>query len=772
MCGGRIEFNPGDSTGVCDSCGTRQTLPRLDNDRKANLYDRADHFRRSNDFDKAMGIYEQILNEDRTDAEAYWSLVLCRYGIEYVEDPLTHKRIPTVNRAQYTSIFADEDYKSALQYADEEQRRIYKQEAEAIDTIQKGILEISNKEEPFDIFICYKETDINGRRTMDSVLAQDLYNQLTKEGYKVFFSRITLEDKLGTAYEPYIFAALNSARVMVVVGTSKENFNAVWVKNEWSRYLALINQGQKKTLIPAYRDMDPYDLPDEFSYLQAQDMNKLGFMQDLLRGINKITGKDKVIQTAVSPAVDSTQKKDALIKRMYLFIEDKQYTEALQYVDQILEIDPENYNAYLGKLLSNLELTKKEELATCGLMYEENPDYEKAVRFADSESRQLLTRYAEQCRTASTNKWIDQADSLFGKGDQESILKAKDIYQYLSKWNDIEDKISKCDQAINDIQLAKENREKKKKRNKILAAVAVVLMLVAGAFFVYNQKVLQPAKKYNEAIRKINEEYKYVEGIQMLDELGNYKDSRTQILNTIEKLIGMEKSTAVFDLNIINNFVKCKDDPRYETLAKAYVNRIVSYSVPIPSFDSVACQEFPSLIKDSLYDFINSFAQDIKTVDDYSLESRMAWAGNKLNRFTKYLTDDAELELIEKFMTFSYREQLSEDEKRQLWEYQFVQDYLTHDWNIWDFMVGNWTTSDGMYFTMSKADDGGYNASYNLPTPSVPGAAYINFRDKIFTFDDKDLHELAKVYKFTFTSYDKANVYCYSNNRTYTVTRQ
>ena len=114
MCGGTIEFEQGATVGVCDSCGTKQTLPRLDDDKKANLYDRANHFRRNNDFDKAMSIYEQILNEDNTDAEAYWSLVLCRYGIEYVEDPASHKRIPTVNRAQFTSIFADEDYKSAL----------------------------------------------------------------------------------------------------------------------------------------------------------------------------------------------------------------------------------------------------------------------------------------------------------------------------------------------------------------------------------------------------------------------------------------------------------------------------------------------------------------------------------------------------------------------------------------------------------------------------------------------------------------------------------
>lgn len=114
MCGGSIEFSPGATVGVCEYCGTRQTLPRLEDDRRANLYDRANHFRRNNDFDKASNLYEQILTEDHTDAEAYWSLVLCRYGIEYVEDPATHKRVPTVNRAQFTSVFDDDNYKSAM----------------------------------------------------------------------------------------------------------------------------------------------------------------------------------------------------------------------------------------------------------------------------------------------------------------------------------------------------------------------------------------------------------------------------------------------------------------------------------------------------------------------------------------------------------------------------------------------------------------------------------------------------------------------------------
>ncbi|MBR6950814.1 MAG: hypothetical protein IKH56_03670 [Oscillospiraceae bacterium] len=56
MCGGTIEFEQGATVGICDSCGTKQTLPRLDDERRANLYDRANHFRRNNEFDRHTSI--------------------------------------------------------------------------------------------------------------------------------------------------------------------------------------------------------------------------------------------------------------------------------------------------------------------------------------------------------------------------------------------------------------------------------------------------------------------------------------------------------------------------------------------------------------------------------------------------------------------------------------------------------------------------------------------------------------------------------------------
>ena len=398
MCGGELQIDPGESVAVCEYCGTTQTLPKLDDDRRANLYDRANHFRRNNDFDKAAGIYEQILNEDKTDAEAYWSLVLCRYGIEYVEDPATHKRVPTVNRAQYTSIFDDEDYKSAIQYADAAQRVVYEAEAKAINEIQKGILEISQKEEPFDVFICYKETDANGRRTPDSVLATDLYHQLTQEGFKVFFSRITLEDKLGTAYEPYIFAALNSAKVMVVLGTKPEYFNAVWVKNEWSRYLALIRGGARKVLIPAYRDMDPYDLPEEFSHLQAQDMSKLGFMQDLIRGIKKLTEVDKPASKETVVVQETAANTAPLLKRAFIFLEDGDWSSADEYCEKVLDLDPENAQAYLGKLMADLRVRKQAQLADCDEPFDDRDNFRKVIRFGDKALCATLEGYIAHIR--------------------------------------------------------------------------------------------------------------------------------------------------------------------------------------------------------------------------------------------------------------------------------------------------------------------------------------------------------------------------------------
>ena len=526
MCGGTLEFQPGDTVAVCDSCGTKQTLPKLDNDRRMNLYDRANHFRRNNEFDKAMGIYEQILNEDKTDAEAYWSIVLCRYGIEYIEDPTTHKRVPTVNRAQFTSIFDDDNYKSALQYADGAQRMLYESEAKAINEIQKGIIAISQKEEPFDVFICYKETDKDGRRTQDSVLANDLYHQLTQEGFKVFFARITLEDKLGTAYEPYIFAALNSAKVMVVIGTKPEYFNAVWVRNEWSRYLALMKNGERKVLIPAYRDMDPYDLPEEFSHLQAQDMSKLGFMQDLIRGIKKLAAPEEKTTTVKETVVvnNSNINIAPLLKRAFMFLEDCNFKEADEYCEKVLDQDPENAQAYLGKLMAEMRVRKQDKLRDCtSPTFDNSSNYEKALRFGSEKLRDELREYSKYIEERNENsrkagiyeRAVNAMNSAYNEKQYQTAI---DLFKAIPGYKDSDEKIIKCQNRIEELRAEAETariekerraeqarikRQQQVKKMKKTAAVVTPILCVCIAFAVVINTVIIPKVKYDKFIKNL-----------------------------------------------------------------------------------------------------------------------------------------------------------------------------------------------------------------------------------------------------------------------------
>ncbi len=570
MCGGDIQFNSGDTVGQCDHCGCTTTFPKLPDEQRTNLFNRANHFRRQCEFDKAMAAYEHIVEEDDTDAEAHWGIVLSKYGIEYVEDPVTHERIPTCHRAQVISILSDEDYQNALKNApDTHSREVYEKEAKRIAEIQKGILAISSQEKPYDVFICYKETDDNGSRTKDSALAQDIYYQLINEGYKVFFSRITLEDKLGQEYEPYIFAALNSAKVMLVVGTKPENFSAVWVKNEWSRFLAIMKNDRKRVLIPCYRDMDPYDLPEELSSLQSQDMSKIGFMQDIIHGVKKVLGADKqkaesaTVQTA-GPGVSS------LHKRAVLFLEDSDWDSATDYFDRILDIDPEYAPAYIGKVQVKNQMRREADLARCRQPLSSDPDYQKALRFADDKQKEIYSGYnraileridleqkeavyreavALENRAAVEKEFITAAQKFDAAGEirdakeraancrakaasaKAEAEKAAAAYKEQMERERRERERQEEERRIAEEQRAeqeKQEAEKKKKRNKKILAIAAALMVLAGGVFVVYDKVIQPKIKFDNA-QKLLDENKYDEAIIAFTKLGNYANNGEKI---------------------------------------------------------------------------------------------------------------------------------------------------------------------------------------------------------------------------------------------------
>ncbi len=581
ICGGSLEVTEGAKVAECEYCGTKQTVAASADENLQNLFNRANTLRIKSEFDKAEKLYEKIIEADSTQAEAYWGLILCKYGIEYVDDPTTFRKIPTCHRTSFDSIVADEDYKSALANADVSQKLIYEEQAKEIDRIQKEILALAQKEENYDVFICYKETDADGRRTQDSVIANDIYYQLTNEGFKVFYAAITLEGKLGSAYEPIIFAALNSAKAMLVIGTKTEYFNAVWVKNEWSRYLKIIKNDRTKLLIPCYRDMDAYELPDEFAHLQAQDMSKIGFINDIVRGIKKVVVKEQapvVKETVVQTEVVNTATNTApLLKRAFMFLEDGEFDSADEYCERILDVDPENADAYLAKLLAEIKVNNKSLLKNAAYPFNESGNYKKAIRFGDAALKEELEGYVKYIIERNTLQTLykkiwyildtkynqdkykfDRSNKIYCEA-HEKMRRASHSHEFSSAarafnsirgFKDADELEKECRERANQCRTleearlaeeqakrdeiarkelayrqAQEKREKTKK-NLLCAGIAVVIIGIIAALVV--PKRIGNIKKYNDAMALFNSGA-YVEAYTAFKDLGGFKDSREMV---------------------------------------------------------------------------------------------------------------------------------------------------------------------------------------------------------------------------------------------------
>ncbi len=317
--------------GRCLSCGEKPPIPK----ENAGLFNRANKLRFENkDFDVAGKLYEKIVREWPDEPEACWGLLLCRFGIKYVKDQDV-ALLPTCHRTLATSILDDADFRAALANAAGEARAYYEVQAALIDVHQKRNKQIAAQEEPCDVFIGFEATDAQGVPTADSLKALELYCHSTKQlSLKVFFSSDMLKDKIGEEYEPIIFAALTSAKVMVLIAGRSEHMSATSVKNEWRRYLRMLEEaakaGHTKRIVAVLCGMKPEQLDSELDHLQAVDLNEFGALDKLRANINGFIGQEKApAQALLTTAISAELTAEALAA--------KQARNALELGKQALE---------------------------------------------------------------------------------------------------------------------------------------------------------------------------------------------------------------------------------------------------------------------------------------------------------------------------------------------------------------------------------------------------------------------------------------------------
>lgn len=386
-----------DGLGQCSYCGSKHPLPKS----FESQLNRANKLRQEEmRFDEALDLYKQIVSEDADELEAHWGAVLCRFGIEYVEDePRRFK--PTCHRTMETSIFEDVDYRIICEKASPEQMEIYGEQAKMIDTIQRKILAFQTTADPYDIFLSLKVTDDNGNKTVEREIAMRLYDQLSDK-YRVFFSEVSLKSEYaGEDYEAVIYSALRSSKVMVLIADNVYNMKAKWVRNEWSRYLRMLNSDKEKKIICLVRkDMiDDDQFPIEFAAKEHLFIGDIGYETDLLHNIDAYFKRIRKSSDTGKSSVkgDLVGERDRNIILAENAFRQKDFERAKQAAHEATVQDADFAKAYWYRLLATVECGP-DDIIKAKVDLTQYEDFDICCKYASKDEKKEYIRISEECQ--------------------------------------------------------------------------------------------------------------------------------------------------------------------------------------------------------------------------------------------------------------------------------------------------------------------------------------------------------------------------------------
>ncbi len=232
---------------ACSFCGSVFTLPKADaSDKVRKHLDAGETALDQCRFDDALASYTKAIEADGREPEGYWGRALARFRVQYLRDTVNNRLQPICHEVSEDSFTSDPDYKRALTLATEEQRAEYAKKGEEIDYIRSEFYALERTGLKYDCFICVKVTEEDGGHTEDSFAALKLYNALKKAGYKPFFSEEEMGERTGADYEALILYALKSAGSLLIVCSDKRYLETKWVKNEYTRYAAMLTDEEKE----------------------------------------------------------------------------------------------------------------------------------------------------------------------------------------------------------------------------------------------------------------------------------------------------------------------------------------------------------------------------------------------------------------------------------------------------------------------------------------------------------------------------------------------
>lgn len=462
----------------CEYCGSTFTVPKEETNKGAIeqlkiALNELDLCR----FEGAFSAYQKAAELDKDEPEAYFGMALAEFRVQYLKDHLKHRLQPICHAVTEKKFTENKNYLHALLLATNEQKAEYERRAAEIDYIASEFYRLKEQGVKYDCFLCVKVTDDEtGMRTADYKYADDIYFSLRGKGYKPFFSERELKNVTGADYEARILYALWCSECMLVVCGKEEYLSTPWVKNEYTRFLALIRDEEKESdsIAIAFHGKPIEKLAGKNGRLQGIDLGamdatervtafveahtpeakkrreeeeskkraaeeelvkKLEEQQRAQREIEEqLKNLRKTAAVAAAPAgvVSNAEK---LLVRAKQELDFGDFATAAKYYQQAIDTDPENGEAWFGAFLTEYKVKNEEELVT-NLTLDDiqkihaNKNYLFAVKNASGELKAKLEIFEKELNGQESRILEEKAERERKAKEAAEEAEAKRLLKY------------------------------------------------------------------------------------------------------------------------------------------------------------------------------------------------------------------------------------------------------------------------------------------------------------------------------------------------------
>lgn len=246
----------------------------------------------------------------------------------------------------------------------------------------------------------------------------------------------------------------------------------------------------------------------------------------ITNNITNNTVNNNIGDGAIVNVYEQSKSVSALLERVAQFLEDKDWNSASQYCEDILDIDPQNAQAYLGKLMAELQVSKKADLVKHKTL-ESSANYQRILKYGDKAMLDELNGYLLEANNKKRNQ-----------GKLQKYQEAEEQYQHAC--NIWEKQVAVITHACDEKVAAKLAMEKEVRLADIESKYSVMTNELSQQL-----QLLKQEKSKTEATLTTLGAFAFSEkkkAKQRISELALQVDNAHQQLNTVKQEYSQEKA--------------------------------------------------------------------------------------------------------------------------------------------------------------------------------------------------------------------------------------